>query len=226
MSRPSSTDDHDHLTWMREALTMVKPISPNHPKLLSQTQQAEEALAAGEVPVGCVFVRDGTIIARARNRTNQLRNASRHAELEAIDLILEDTSLSPPSSTTRYPLANTTLYVTVEPCIMCASALRQLGIRRVFYGCENDKFGGCGSVLGVNERLEHPVHPSYKATGGYLREDAIMILRQFYVTENTNGPSFHFHQEIGSLPAFLFVLHTSIRRFPQLPYRGRKLHVS
>jgi len=71
---------------------------------------------------------------------------------------------------------------------MCASALRQLGVRQVFYGCENDKFGGCGSVLGVNERLEHPVHPSYKATGGYLREDAIMILRQFYVTENTNAP--------------------------------------
>lgn len=80
------------------------------------------------------------------------RKASRHAELEAIDLILEDTTLTPPSSSTRYPLANTTLYVTVEPCIMCASALRQLGIRQVFYGCENDKFGGCGSVLSVNER--------------------------------------------------------------------------
>ncbi|KAF8548936.1 cytidine deaminase-like protein [Imleria badia] len=167
----SVDDDSVHLRWMREAMAM-----------------AEEALAAGEVPVGCVFVRDGTIIAKARNRTNQLRNASRHAELEAIDLILEDPSLTPPSSTTRYPLANTTLYVTVEPCIMCASALRQLGVRQVFYGCENDKFGGCGSVLGVNERLEHPVHPSYKATGGYLREDTIMILRQFYVTENTNAP--------------------------------------
>ncbi|KAF8141528.1 cytidine deaminase-like protein [Boletus edulis] len=166
-----SSDDNVHLTWMREAMTM-----------------AEEALASGEVPVGCVFVRDGAIIAKARNRTNQLRNASRHAELEAIDLILGDPSLTPPSSAARHPLANTTLYVTVEPCIMCASALRQLGIYQVFYGCENDKFGGCGSVLGVNECLEHPVHPSYKATGGYLREDAVMILRQFYVTENTNAP--------------------------------------
>ncbi|KAN0088403.1 cytidine deaminase-like protein [Tylopilus felleus] len=171
ISSSDSTDDNIHLTWMREAMAM-----------------AQEALAAGEVPVGCVFVRDCAIIAKARNRTNQLRNASRHAELEAIDHILEDTSLTPPSSTTCYPLGNTTLYVTVEPCIMCASALRQLGVRQVFYGCENDKFGGCGSVLGVNERLEHPVHPSYKATGGYLREDAIMILRQFYVTENTNAP--------------------------------------
>jgi tRNA-specific adenosine deaminase 2 len=158
-----------HLKWMREAMAM-----------------AEEALAHSEVPVGCVFVRKNSIIARARNRTNELRNASRHAELEAIDLILADMELTPES--TRYPLADTVLYVTVEPCIMCASALRQLGIKEVFYGCQNDKFGGCGSVLGVNASVRHPVHPSYQATGGYLREEAIMILRRFYVTENTNAP--------------------------------------
>lgn len=52
---------------------------------------------------------------------------------------------------TDRPLSQTKLYVTVEPCIMCASALRQLGIKEVFYGCANDRFGGCGSVLGVNE---------------------------------------------------------------------------
>ncbi|KAG2042654.1 cytidine deaminase-like protein [Suillus americanus] len=161
-----------HLKWMREAMVM-----------------AEEALAHSEVPVGCVFVRKNSIIARARNRTNELRNASRHAELEAIDLILADMELAPES--TRYPLADIVLYVTVEPCIMCASALRQLGIKEVFYGCENEKFGGCGSVLGVNASVRHPVHPSYRATGGYLREEAIMILRRFYVTENTNGMSYY-----------------------------------
>ncbi|KAG9313060.1 cytidine deaminase-like protein [Chiua virens] len=142
-----------HLEWMREAMVMVSPIHRKYPSCVSDLQQAKEALVCGEVPVGCVFVRDRAIIAKARNRTNQLRNASRHAELEAIDLILADPSLTPPSTTaTQYPLANTTLYVTVEPCIMCASALRQLGIHHVFYGCENDKFGGCGSVLGVNEQ--------------------------------------------------------------------------
>jgi len=165
-------DHSHHLRWMDVAMTM-----------------AEEALAAGEVPVGCVFVRNNVAIAKARNRTNELRNASRHAELEAIDLILADHQLTPPSSLLgQYPLSDTTLYVTVEPCIMCASALRQLGIKEVFYGCENDKFGGCGSVLGVNATLEHPVHPSYSAVGGYLRDQAIMILRRFYVTENTNAP--------------------------------------
>lgn len=147
---------------------------------------AEEALAASEVPVGCVFVRDGIIIAKARNRTNELCNATRHAELEAIDSIMADRSLTPEIS--EYPLSNTTLYVTVEPCIMCASALRQMGIKEVFYGCANDRFGGCGSVLGVNERLPHPTHPSYSATGGYYREEAIMMLRRFYITENTNAP--------------------------------------
>ena len=80
--------------------------------------------------------------------------ATRHAELEAIDEILSNPSLTPQNDAIlRDPhvLKDTTLYVTVEPCIMCASALRQLGIREVYYGCENGKFGGCGSVLGVNK---------------------------------------------------------------------------
>ncbi|EGN96817.1 hypothetical protein SERLA73DRAFT_111549 [Serpula lacrymans var. lacrymans S7.3] len=158
-----------HLRWMQEAMLM-----------------AEEALAASEVPVGCVFVRDNRIIAKSRNRTNELRNATRHAELEAIDRILSDKDLTP--IIVDYPLSDTILYVTVEPCMMCASALRQMGIQEVFFGCENDKFGGCGTVLGVNDKLEHPKHPSYKATGGYCRDEAIMILRRFYVTENTNAP--------------------------------------
>ncbi|KAJ7283289.1 cytidine deaminase-like protein [Mycena rebaudengoi] len=148
---------------------------------------AEEALAAGEVPVGCVFVRGETIVAKARNRTNELRNATRHAELEAIDEILADRALTPQSE--RYPLSETTLYVTVEPCIMCASALRQMGIKEVFYGCANERFGGCGGVISVNDKIEHPSHAPYKANGGYLREEAILILRRFYVTENSNAPA-------------------------------------
>ncbi|KAI0722033.1 tRNA specific adenosine deaminase [Cerioporus squamosus] len=164
-----STPEDVHMKWMKAAMDM-----------------AEEALAAQEVPVGCVFVRDDKIIARARNRTNQLRNATRHAELEAIDEILADTELTP--EVTEYPLSNTILYVTVEPCIMCASALRQMGIKEVYYGCDNDRFGGCGSVLGVNTALPHPKHPAYRANSGYLRDEAIMILRRFYITENTNAP--------------------------------------
>ncbi|KAG8693608.1 tRNA(adenine34) deaminase [Ceratobasidium sp. 394] len=166
---PVENQDPVHLRWMREALAM-----------------AEEAMEAREVPVGCVFVRDGQIIARARNRTNELRNATRHAELEAIDEIFASTILTP-TPIPPHPLSGTDLYVTVEPCIMCASALRQLGLRATYFGAANERFGGCGSVLDVNER-PNLNHPSYPASFGYLREECIMILRRFYMTENMNAP--------------------------------------
>jgi len=147
--------------------------------------EANEAMEAGEVPVGCVFVRDGVAIAKARNRTNELRNSTRHAELEAIDYILSTSSLTP--KPVDLPLRTTTLYVTVEPCIMCASALRQTGIKAVYYGCGNERFGGCGSVIAVNSD-EYPTIPPFEAWMGYLRVEAIMILRRFYLTENKNAP--------------------------------------
>lgn len=142
-------------------------------------EQAEEALAAREVPVGCVFVKDGHVIAKARNRTNEWHNATLHAELAAIDLFIH----SEPR-----PFKDITLYVTVEPCIMCASALRQLGIGRVVYGCGNDRFGGCGSILDINTSDKLGSHPAYEALGGYYREEAIMVLRRFYLTHNANAP--------------------------------------
>ncbi|KAL7421352.1 tRNA(adenine34) deaminase [Cryptotrichosporon argae] len=160
---PREQQAEEDLAWMREALVM-----------------AGEALAAGEVPVGCVFVKDGQAIARARNRTNEWRNATLHAELEAIDHLLPHHSV---------PLSTITLYVTVEPCVMCASALRQVGIGRVVYGCGNDRFGGCGSVLDVNDSEKLDIHKAFRAEGGYYREEAIMMLRRFYMSENQNAPN-------------------------------------
>jgi tRNA-specific adenosine deaminase 2 len=108
---------------------------------------AREALDAGEVPVGCVFVLDGAVVARGRNRTNETRNATRHAELEAIDALL----LAAAPDRRAGLLRGATLYVTVEPCIMCAGALRHLGIARAVFGCRNDRFGGCGTVENIHE---------------------------------------------------------------------------
>lgn len=81
----------------------------------------------------------------------------------------------------------TDLYVTVEPCVMCASALRQLNIRSVYFGCANDRFGGCGSVMNINsdEGIERP----YRAYPGFYREEAIMLLRKFYIQENEKAPT-------------------------------------
>lgn len=72
---------------------------------------------------------------------------------------------------------------------MCASALRQVGIGRVVYGCGNDRFGGCGSVLDVSTSDMLDTNASFEAVGGYYREEAIMLLRRFYMSENQNGES-------------------------------------
>ncbi|KAL0058206.1 tRNA(adenine34) deaminase [Marasmius tenuissimus] len=85
----------EHDTWMKEAMNIVNTVQSSYSQIIPNTDaQAEEALAAGEVPVGCVFVRNGKIIAKARNRTNELRNATMHAELEAIDQVLSDKELT------------------------------------------------------------------------------------------------------------------------------------
>lgn len=139
---------------------------------------AEEALQCGEVPVGCVFVHNKKVLAAGKNNTNLSLNATRHAEFEAIDSIL----------TTHSPLIfkDCDLYVTVEPCLMCASALGLLGIRTVFYGCGNDKFGGCGSVFSVNDGKSG--FDSYQTRSGIMADEAIMLLRRFYITENNHAP--------------------------------------
>ncbi|PRW44853.1 tRNA-specific adenosine deaminase 2 [Chlorella sorokiniana] len=110
-------------------------------------QQACRALDEGETPVGCVVVRDGAIAATGCNRTNAARNGTRHAEFVAIDQLLEQAG----SDAAAARFSECDLYVSCEPCIMCAGALSLLGFRSVTYGCPNDKFGGNGSILSVHQ---------------------------------------------------------------------------
>lgn len=147
--------------------------------------QAEEALDAGEVPIGCALVDQDTseIVAVGRNRTNELRNATRHAELCAIDSLIR-------RGFGMDDFSRLVLFVTVEPCIMCAAALRLLRVRRVHFGCFNERFGGCGSVMPAStvglrdwEGLE-TVH-----TGGPEGERAVGLLRRFYLRENGRAPN-------------------------------------
>ena len=111
-------------------------------QLTNHVRQAELALTSDETPVGCVFVKDGEIIGRGMNETNRTLNGTRHAEFVAIAGILSKNPLS--------ILHETDLYVTVEPCVMCASMLRQYGIRAVYFGCWNERFGGTGGVLNMH----------------------------------------------------------------------------
>ena len=96
------------------------------------------------------------MIATGRNRTNELRNATLHAEFEAMAALLPPPSAPPLSPDAPIPsyepgrFRDVTLYVTVEPCLMCAAALRQVGIGKIVYGCGNERFGGCGGVRSVH----------------------------------------------------------------------------
>lgn len=144
-------------------------------------QQAERALELKEVPVGCVFVHNNTVIGSGHNDTNRTLNGTRHAELCAIDRILEAYGSE--------ILRETDLYVTVEPCIMCASALRQIGIRKVFFGAGNDRFGGCGSVVSINQDSPEESHGTpYLVYPGLRRREAILLLREFYTMQNPTAP--------------------------------------
>jgi tRNA-specific adenosine deaminase 2 len=154
---------------------------------------AREALKCGEVPVGCVIVFQKQIVGVGRNRVNDSKNASRHAELVAIDDVFEWCRQSNIASDDVFPQSH--LYVTVEPCGMCASALEQLRIPVIVYGCENDRFGGCGSVINVFN-LPNTFQPTL--ISDYRSTEAIDLLKQFYQFENPNAPNPKVKRPVGT----------------------------
>ncbi|XP_030628576.1 tRNA-specific adenosine deaminase 2 [Chanos chanos] len=161
--------DHDIHRWMAQAFEMAK-----------------DALENGEVPVGCLMVYNNEIIGKGRNEVNATKNATRHAEMVALDQVLEWCRVKQMGS--QNVCKRTALYVTVEPCIMCAAALRLLNIPLVVYGCKNDRFGGCGSVLDISsDELPHTGTP-FKCISGHRAEEAVEILKTFYRQDNPNAP--------------------------------------
>ncbi|UYV60126.1 ADAT2 [Cordylochernes scorpioides] len=143
---------------------------------------AREALAAGEVPIGCVFTHQGSIVARSRNTVTETKNGTRHAELNCIDQVLEANSKEKAEQIFR----EMTVIATVEPCILCLAALRKLGVRNLIYGCSNDKFGGCGSVLDIHHMAAYD--GELAITKGVRAEEAINLIKTFYTGLNPNAP--------------------------------------
>ena len=130
---------------------------------------AREAAAAGEVPVGCVIVRGGEIVGRGRNRREEKQSTASHAEMEAIAMANETVG--------SWRLDDCTLYVTLEPCPMCAGAIINARVPVVVYGAREPNFGSCGSVLNLfEERYGH--HPAIY--GGVLADDCTDVLRAFF----------------------------------------------
>lgn len=159
-------------------------------------QEAKLALQRLEVPVGCVIVENRKVIASGSNRTNETRNATRHAEMEAIDGLLQQwqsDGLSQSDVVKRF--SECVLYVTCEPCIMCAAALSFLGLNEVYYGCPNDKFGGCGSILSLHStssnQCSSPGAKGFKCTGGIMASEAVSLFQTFYERGNPNAPKPH-----------------------------------
>ncbi len=109
----------------------------------SALELAKEAAALGEVPVGCVIVKDGCVIGRGRNRREGENNALAHAEIEAIDEACRNLG--------SWRLNGCSLYVTLEPCPMCAGAIINARIDRIYFGAEDNKAGACGGVLNLFE---------------------------------------------------------------------------
>lgn len=130
---------------------------------------AQEAFEAGEVPVGCVIVKDGAIVGRGRNRREEKRSALSHAELEAIEDACRTLG--------AWRLTGTQLYVTLEPCPMCAGGIVSARIPELYYGAKDRDFGACGSVLNLfEENFRH--HP--KIVGHILEENCAALLKSFF----------------------------------------------
>ncbi|KAH3687279.1 hypothetical protein WICPIJ_001741 [Wickerhamomyces pijperi] len=172
-------------------------LEPKHHHFMKQALRlASHALHTNEVPVACVFVHSPTnsIVSYGMNSTNDSLSGVKHAEFRGIEEILSKTCSLPEFQTGggKQPIEifkEIELYVTVEPCVMCASALRQIGIKRVYFGCGNERFGGNGSVLKINDDPQvKDLFTGYVSYPGIYRKCAILLLREFYTRENGKAP--------------------------------------
>jgi tRNA(adenine34) deaminase len=132
--------------------------------------QARLAAIAGEVPVGAVLVRDGKIISRGFNQPIANSDPSAHAEMMALRAAAQIES--------NYRLPGSTLYVTLEPCIMCAGAMLHARVERVVFGAADPKTGAAGSVLNVFS--EKQINHQTLVEGGIMGDECGQILRDFF----------------------------------------------
>jgi len=135
-------------------------------------EEARKAEGAGEVPVGAVVVADGNVVARGANRTIADCDPTAHAEMVALRAAARELG--------NYRLSGTTLYVTIEPCAMCAGAIIQARVERVVYGADDPKGGAVRSCFQV---LDHPqLNHRVEVTPGVLGSECAALLQAFFST--------------------------------------------
>jgi len=132
--------------------------------------EAEKAAAAGEIPIGAVIVKDGEIIGRGHNLTESAKDPTAHAEMLAMRQAAK--------SADRWRLTDCDMYVTLEPCAMCAGAMVLARLRKVYIGAMDPKAGACGSVLDIPgcTRLNHNV----ETATGIMEAECSRILKDFF----------------------------------------------
>ncbi len=137
--------------------------------------EAKAAAEEGEVPVGCVVVRESMIIGRGHNRTEGLKDPTAHAEILALGAAA--------SCLGNWRLSDATVYVTVEPCLMCTGALVLARPERVVFGARDPKFGCLGSCYDIakDNRFNH----QFRVTEGVLADEAAGLLREFFRTRRS-----------------------------------------
>lgn len=149
-------------------MAVIKNVQEKYMK--TALKLAEKALALGEVPIGCVIVHEGKIIGRGYNRRNTDKNTLAHAEITAINKASKKIG--------DWRLEECTLYVTLEPCQMCAGAIVQARVPEVVMGCMNPKAGCGGSILNILEMPEF--NHQVQVTRGVLEEECSAVLKKFF----------------------------------------------
>ena len=133
-------------------------------------KEAEGAAAAGEVPIGAVAVKDGIIVARARNQVEELHTVSAHAEFQLLHKI--------EALSGDWRMSDYTFYVTKEPCFMCSGMIINARFKRIAFGLPDHKTGGCGGSIDIPSHPDNLWHP--EITGGILAEESKTLIQTFF----------------------------------------------
>lgn len=153
-----------------EPISPAMPVSGDDIRFMREAiAEAELARGEDEVPVGAVAVRDGVIIARAHNTREGTRCATHHAEILAIEAACRALG--------GWRLPGVTLYVTMEPCVMCAGAAVNARIERIVYGTADKRFGALGSVTDIHAL---PLNHTFEVTGGVLGDETRELLTSYF----------------------------------------------
>ncbi len=133
-------------------------------------KEADKALAIDEVPIGCIIVKDNRVIARAHNEKEHAQDPTKHAEISAIRKACKKLN--------NWRLEGCDIYITLEPCIMCAGAIIQARLRNVYFGAFDLKGGGFGSSIDVSQAKNINHHPSIE--GGILLEECSSKITNYF----------------------------------------------